>query len=211
MADDKTSNSGQENTKTDYQQLLGTSAWNRLSPAIQARFSKESAKELVTYKGVMHIVYLSKIGSLLAHICRLIGTPLALYNGTDVNIEVNVYEDNKRGGLVWDRQYYYPNKIINRVKSTKIIDGKCGLLECVGGGFGMYLRTYEKDGDIHFESTRFFWEIGPFKIALPDVITPGKTEVMQQDLGQGKFRFFLRVTHSYFGEIFLQDGEFYKV
>lgn len=199
-----------DDTTSDYKKLLGEEAWNRLNPAIQARFSKCAATETVTYKGIMRVVYLSKVGTVLAQLCRLIGTPLALHNGTDIDMEVSVYPDKKRGGFVWDRRYFYANHAANRVKSTKCIQKNVGLIECVGGGFGMYLHAYEAQGSLHFESTRYFWEIGSFKIPLPDMLTPGKTEVMQQDLGNGLFRFFLRVTHRYFGEIFLQDGEFYQ-
>ncbi len=70
--------------RPDYRQLIGDAAWQRLHPAIRKRFSSACSKRSVTYKGVMEEIYLSRMGKLLAHCCRIIGTPLVLYSGKNV-------------------------------------------------------------------------------------------------------------------------------
>ncbi|WP_444995275.1 DUF4166 domain-containing protein [Aliikangiella sp. IMCC44359] len=193
-----------------YPALLGVDSWSRLHSDIQKRFSTHADKS-VTYKGVMSLVYSSFAGKCFAQFCRLIGTPLALYSGKNVPLEVKVYPDKKRGGLVWDRFYHFSNKVINRVKSTKCIQRDDGLVEMVGCGFGMKLRVYEKDGAIYFASTRFFWQLGKYKILIPDILSPGKTIVSQKALTRQKFQFSLVVKHRLFGKVFEQVGIFEEI
>lgn len=191
-----------------YEALLGPAAWLRLSPPIRARFCREAAHRPVTYRGVMRRVELSFAGQLLAQLCRLIGTPLALYPDRDVTTVVRVYPDPKQPGMVWDRSYEYVNRPMCRVRSTKTIDAKDGLLELVGGGFGMYLQLSEAAGAMHFTSTRFFWKVARWRVPIPLLLTPGVTRVSQTDLGGDEFQFELRVTHPWLGRTYYQVGTF---
>ena len=156
-------------------------------------------------------IYLSWLGFLLAHLCRLIGTPLALYSGVNVPMEVRVYPDQNQGGMVWDRFYRYPDGRLNRVKSTKCIRADAGLIELVGCGFGMYLSVSEIDRAIVFECTRYFWQVGRFRISIPQLLTPGKTIVKQRALRNKKFEFSLDVHHRLLGKVFYQVGVFKAV
>lgn len=194
--------------KVSYRSLIGEQSWQRLHPAIQKRFSEDYYQQKVTYTGVMQEVFLSPAGKLLAHACRLIGSPLALYCGRDIPTEVQVYHDNKRQGMTWDRYYRYPDKPTNRVKSTKCLNADTGLIELVGFGFGMQLKLYESEAALYFESTRFFCQIGKVRILLPDWLTPGKTIVVQRALDHSTFQFSLDVRHSLLGQVFYQVGKF---
>ena len=193
--------------KLDYRGLLGEQYWQRLHPAIKLRFAHKNQQETV-YKGEMKQVYASFAGKILAQICRLIGTPLALYSGKNVPVEVKVYPNKKVGGMVWDRFYQFPNKTVNRVKSTKCILGPKQLVEMVGGGFGMKLKVYVKNSALYFESTQFFWQCGGFTIFIPDILSPGKTFVSQEALNDSQFRFRLEVNHCLLGKMFQQVGIF---
>jgi hypothetical protein len=195
----------------DYRKLVGERDWNRLHPDIQKRFSLANAHRCVTYGGVMYEVYLSFAGRLLAQLCRLIGTPLALYSERNVAMEVRVYPDRKLQGMTWDRFYYYAGKKLNRVRSTKCILPKAGMVEIVGFGFGMHLTVYEENQAIVFESKRFFWQLGGLKISIPSLLTPGKTIVKQQALNAGRFRFSLQVDHALLGRVFYQVGDFSEI
>lgn len=201
------SNNRKQPVYSDYQLLMGNRDWFRLHPAIRQRFSKNE-KRSVTYRGVMREVQLSFAGKLLAQACRLIGTPLALYAAKNVPITVRVYPDVKRQGMTWDRYYHYPEKPMNRIKSTKCILEKEGLVELVGFGFGMKLQVFEKNAAMVFESKSFFIQLGRFKIKLPDWFTPGKTVVRQRAIDNQLFEFELSVTHKWFGILFYQVGEF---
>lgn len=194
-----------------YPSLLGAAAWRRLHPDIRRRFGGRDAQRAVSYRGTMHEVWMSPAGILLAWLCRSIGTPLALYRGVDVPVTVQVYPDRRRGGMTWDRCYYFAGKKVNRVRSTKCIQPQAGLVELVGFGFGMYLNVTESAAAIHFRSTRFFWRLGRFKIPVPHILSPGTTTVVQTALDDGSFRFQLDVVHPLLGRVFRQAGSFVEV
>jgi hypothetical protein len=92
--------------------------------------------------------------------------------------------------------------------SVKKATGADGLIECVGGGIGMWLRLSERAGALNFRSTGYFWSLGGWRLVLPDWLTPGVLTVVHSDEGQGRFRFAISVVHPLFGETFFQDGVF---
>lgn len=205
----------QKKQVNEYQQLLGEQAWSNLHPDIQQRFGA-GVHEEVTYQGKMSKVHASLVGKIFAQVCRLIGTPLAIHTGEEVPLMVRVYPNNKLKGMTWDRFYTFPNKKINRVKSTKVIqrgsgDEEIGLVEMVGFGFGMKLDVNEVNGALQFASSEFFWEFDNKKFRIPDWLSPGKTMVRQNALSDGRFEFRLDVEHPILGKVFEQVGEFKKV
>jgi hypothetical protein len=192
----------------DYRSLLGEEAWINLHPHIRHRFSLEYLHQPVTYTGIMDVVYLSPAGKLLAQVCRLIGTPLALHSASDVQMRVDVYPDTKRGGIAWARHYLYRDFKPDRVVSTKRIYPVRGLVELVGAGFGMYLSVSVVDRAIVFRSSGYFWRLGKMKITLPDFLSPGNTTVMQKAFDDGRFQFTLDVDHPLLGKVCQQRGIF---
>ena len=111
-------------------------------------------------------------------------------------------------GTEWKRVYYFPDRVPVTVRSAKVMDRDNRLLEVVGGGFGMRLQLQERDRALHFISTRYFWEGLGFRIWLPDLLTPGIAHVVHSDIGGGRFRFTITMTHALLGELFYQDGVF---
>lgn len=197
--------------ETVFRRRLGAKAWRRLSPAIRERFARHpSAAQPILYDGAMIEVRRSTAGAALAHLCRLIGTPLAPFAGRNVPIRVKVYDDGT-GGVVWQRTYAFPRRRPITVASTKKADLRAGLVECVGGGFGMTLDIYERDGALHFESRNYFWQVGGLRVPLPGLLAPGVTHVVHSDLGGGFFRFAMRIVHPLLGETFFQDGVFHEI
>jgi Domain of unknown function (DUF4166) len=189
--------------------LLGELAWRRLPPAVRERFAwKPIAGAEIRYRGVMSVVRRSLIGALMAQLCRLIGTPLAPYGGHDVPVTVVLRSDRRSGGIVWERFYHFAGRALWRCASIKRVSGREGLLECVGGGVGMWLALSERGGELHFHSTGYFWERGRFRLRLPSWLTPGALHVVHADLGGGRFRFGIAVRHPLLGETFYQDGVF---
>ena len=204
--------SPQHRSVNEYQQLVGEQAWSRLHPDIQQRFGA-CVHQKVTYQGKMSKVYASLAGKVFAQVCRLIGTPLAIATGEDVPMTVKVYPNRKLNGMTWDRFYAFPNKSVNRVKSTKVIQkgvaGKpIGLVEMVGYGFGMKLEVSVVNGALQFASSEFFWQVANRKFHIPDWLSPGKTVVQQKALNDGQFEFRLEVTHAILGKVFEQIGVF---
>lgn len=83
-------------------------------------------------------------------------------------------------------------------------------MECVDGGFGMLLNVYVQDSQLHFESTRYFWQFMNVRVPLPHWLSPGKTHVIHEDLGGGNFKFTVSMQHRQLGETFYQEGVFHR-
>lgn len=192
-----------------FRRLLGEAAWRRLDPDVRARFAvKPVAGEMFVFTGVMSVVRCSWFGWLVAQITRLIGTPLAFQQGRDIPTEVRVFGETGGAGIVWERRYDFGQGRLVAVRSTKRADPPSGLLECAGRGFAMRLRLFENAGALHFVSTRYCFDIGRWRISVPDLLTPGEAHVVHSDEGDGWFRFTMSFHHAWFGESFFQEGRF---
>lgn len=192
-----------------FRALLGELAWRRLPPAVRERFAwKPAADGEIRYRGAMAVVRCSAIGWLMAQLCRVIGTPLAPHCGGDVPVSVTLRHDAASGGIVWERLYRFAGRCAVRCASVKKVSAVEGLVECVGGGIGMWLALTEREGALHFRSTGYFWRLGRLRVSLPAWLTPGELHVIHADLGSGRFRFRIAVRHRLFGETFFQDGVF---
>src|SRR5262245_20185142 len=78
--------------RPDFRRLLGRASWEKLPAAVQARFALESHRdEAIVYRGQME-VKASLGGRLLAHLCRIIGTPVAPFVGAAVPVSVRVFD-----------------------------------------------------------------------------------------------------------------------
>jgi len=191
-----------------FRALLGEFAWRRLVPAVRARFAvKPAPGTAILYRGTMHEVRASWAGKLLAEICRLFGTPLAPYCGSDVPVSVRLHLASDGNGIVWERTYHFARRAPVTCVSVKRAESS-GLVEIVGGGLGLALSLAERDGALHFRSTGYFWHWRRRRLPLPRWLTPGEINVVHADLGNGRFRFAIAVAHPLFGEIIRQDGVF---
>ncbi|MDQ0464760.1 hypothetical protein QO010_002544 [Caulobacter ginsengisoli] len=192
-------------TTPDFARLLGR-AWNDLPTAVQARFGTASHHRVVVYSGEM-VVRANPVGWLFAQVCRLIGTPLAPWRGADVPVRVDVHLD-QRGGLAWDRTYDFAGHRPVMVSSAKLMSPSGALMEVVRGGLGMTLAVTVEDRALHFRSLAYFATLGPIRLPLPLLTSPGRAHVIHTDMGGGTFRFTLIFTHPLFGETLFQDGLF---
>lgn len=190
----------------NFERLLGPLAWNRLPQLVQARFRHDAhaTATTVVYRGITK-VDASLTGRAVAHVCRLIGTPVAPYVGAEVAVSVRVFATDE--GIVWERHYDFGDKKCV-VSSTKQLD-RGGLVEKLGAGLNMRLKVLEIGGALHFVSDGYFFRVGSFCIDLPDWFLPGGTRVVHQDLGNGKFRFTMHTEHRWLGVMFDQDGVFH--
>jgi hypothetical protein len=191
-----------------FRHLLGELAWRRLAPAVRARFAVKPAPGAeIQYVGAMRVVRCSRLGWVVARLCRLVGTPIAPHGGTDVPVGVTLRLAADGHGIVWERLYRFPGHAPVRCLSVKRATAD-GLIECVGRGVGMWLALAVEDGALHFRSTGYFWRCGHMVLRLPLCLTPGAMHVAHTDLGGGRFRFQIDVRHPLFGETFHQDGVF---
>ena len=191
-----------------FRAILGDVSWRRLPEAVRRRFAwKPAPGSDIVYAGSMREVRATRIGWLWAQLCRLVGAPIARWRGTDVPVTVRLSLDRDGHGIVWERLYHFPGRALVRCVSVrKSVDG--GLVEALGSGLGMRLELSELHGELHFRSTGYFWQAHRRQVALPAWLAPGEMHVVHADLGAGRFRFRISVTHRLFGQILYQDGIF---
>jgi Domain of unknown function (DUF4166) len=195
-----------------FRRLLGDAAWRRLDANVRARFAvKPGVGEVFTFAGEMAVVRRSWYGWLLAHVCRLIGTPVVPQRGRDVPTVVRIFRSPCDDGVTWERRYAFRGRGPVVVASTKRADPPDGLLECATRGFAMRLRLFERDGALHFASTGYCIDIGAWRLPIPRLLTPGAAHVVHSDEGDGWFRFSMTFRHRLFGETYFQEGRFRQV
>jgi len=191
-----------------FERLLGALAWRRLPETVRERFRwKPAPGAEIRYRGIMEEVRCSTLGWWLARLFRVIGTPLAPHTGRNVPVTVTLRLDRDGEGIVWERRYAFAGRRPVTCRSVKRATDQ-GLTEYVGGGISMWLRLSVRDRALLFESTGYFWRLGPFALRLPAWLTPGALLVAHIDEGEGRFRFRITVTHPLWGETFHQDGVF---
>lgn len=189
--------------------MLGAQAWARLPEAVRERFDDTTAA--ATYAGAYEVVRASLLGRLFAWIGMLFGMPVTPRAGTAVAARVVVEPDAR--GVVWTREYEWPDGTTDLVRSTKVVAGR-ELTECLPARLNMPLQVYEENGTLHFVSRGYYFDIRfgepgfGLKLWLPGVFSPGVTHVEHVDLGHGWFRFTMTVEHPWFGEMFFQTGRF---
>jgi hypothetical protein len=196
--------------------VLGEAAWQRLPAAVRRRFAEPAVA--VDYVGTFEVVRASGLGRLLAHLCRLLGTPVVPRTGRDVAAVVHV--GPRSGGVDWNREYRWPDGRGWLVRSTKVIDATGRLVERLPARLCMPLDVYEHHGVLHFVSSGYYFDLGSrrsselrpeqgrWQLSLPAWLSPGVTHVQHIDAADGWFRFTLRVVHPWFGELFYQTGRF---
>ena len=85
------------------------------------------------------------------------------------------------------------------------------VLEYVGMGLGMKLVLDVRNGNLHFESDGYFWEVFGVRIPLPGLITPGKTYFCHRNNHFNQFDIRIEIRHALFGTMFTQVGVFREV
>jgi hypothetical protein len=188
----------------DLPALLGPSAWNRLPEALRRRFAPGHAEAV--YAGRMDL-HCSPIGRVFAALSRLAGSPLTSACRSGIEATVRVQADG-RGGVVWERRFGPDEPDTPTVRSTKELGPDGGLFERTDGGLGMALAVFEHQGSLVFESWRYVLAAGRWRLPIPAWLTPGTCRVTHTDLGAGRFRFTLEMTHPLWGRTFHQTGVF---
>lgn len=180
--------------------LVGPTAWQRLPPAVQRRFA--AGHQAITYRGLMDM-RCSRLGRALAWLVKPFSSPLITANARGLPTTVHVRSVG--AGVEWDRHF---ENGLGSVCSTKELDAAGQLQERTRGGLGMTLDVFEQGGELVFQSRRYFLELGGWRVAVPQLLSPGTCRVEHRDLGDGLFRFTLSMTHPLWGETFHQTGVF---
>ena len=184
---------------------VGAAGWARLPQAVQRRFAPGHPD--TRFDGHLDL-QCSRIGRLFAWAAKPLNSPLVGIRAARAPAVVKVYQDGC-GGVVWERRLGLPDGRVQVVRSTKQPGQAEGeVVERTDGGLAMRLAVFEEGGALVFESRAYFLALGRWRVPLPMLITPGVCRVEHQDLGQGRFRFTLRMVHPWWGCTFAQTGVF---
>jgi hypothetical protein len=195
-----------------FRSLLSHDDWAALPAAIRHRFSKRVAGgATVIYAGEVVATEMTFAGWIVAQLARFVGSPLPRWRDAHVPAVVSVTEDVRTGGQIWTRVYARKGGFPQVIHSAKRFAGTTGLEEHVGRGVGMALTVHQENGALVFRSARYFFRLGPVRLALPIWLTPGALTVTHAEEGGGRFSFLLEVVHPAFGRIIRQFATFHEV
>ena len=188
-----------------FRALLTDAEWMRLPPAIRRRFSKRLAGgRTVVYVGRVTDMVMSRAGTALSQLVRLIGGPLPTSCDVDVPSVVTVTEDMSNGGQVWTRFYARRRGFPQVIHSSKRFDGPTGLEEHVGCGVGMTLIVCATERALIFKSACYFIDLGRLRVALPRWLCPGDLTVTHSEIDATHFDFSLDLIHPWLGTLIHQ-------
>jgi hypothetical protein len=193
-----------------FRNLLNPEAWQRLPWPVQRRFTHTLADgETTVFVGAVAHTRLSRFGSLVSQLLRLLGAPLPLRPSGRVPATVVVTEDTVSGGQLWTRIYGRAGEFPQVIHSAKRFSGPTGLEECVGHGVGMALTVHVEKRALVFRSAWYFLRAFGVTLRLPAFLSPGLVEVVHREERDGRFSFTLTLTHPLFGEAVRQVAFFH--
>jgi hypothetical protein len=194
-----------------FRSLLSATEWERLPAAIRRRFSKRLAGGATAiYTGAIDSMRASRTGRFLAQAFRLIGAPLPIHMDVGVPSIVSVTEDMATGGQIWTRLYAQRGGFPQIIQSSKRFAGPTGLEEYIGFGITMALKAKATETALIFESAGYSLKLGPWRIPLPAILSPGNVTVTHEEMTEETFRFTLLLAHPLLGLLIAQSGLFHE-
>ncbi len=195
-----------------FKKILG-STWSQLHPDIQARFDKNPAPgKPLHYTGSLSELTCSPVGRILGYLSRpFVKGALMPYNDADFPVDIQVYSKAGCASIFKQRIYRLNRRKPVMFTSFMAESPKGEVLEYVGMGLGMKLVLDVRDGNLHFESDGYFWELFGWRMPLPDLLTPGKTFLCHRNNSANQFDIRIEIRHALFGTTFTQAGVFREV
>jgi hypothetical protein len=195
-----------------FKKILGPE-WRKLHPDIQRRFDKTPVPgKPLRYSGSLSELKCSIIGKLLGYITLpMIQGALIPFDDADFPVDIQVYSKPDSSAIFKQRIYRLHGRQPIQFTSWMRESSRGEVLEYVGMGLGMKLLLHVQDGNLHFTSNGYFWQIFGWRIPLPGVLTPGKTFLCHQNENPDRFNIHIEIRHSLFGTTFRQVGVFHEV
>jgi hypothetical protein len=190
-----------------FKKILGKE-WSKLHPDIQRRFDKNPAPgKPLYYQGRLGELRSSRIGKLRP----LIQGALIPYDDSDFPVDIQVY--CKPGDERIYKQRIYRLHQRKPIRFTSYMRGseRGEVLEYVGSGLGMKLVLSVQDGNLHFHSDGYFWDVLGWRVPLPAWLTPGETRLCHMNDAPNLFHIRIEIRHALLGLSFLQTGSFAQV
>ncbi|MYN40523.1 DUF4166 domain-containing protein [Duganella sp. FT109W] len=195
-----------------FKKILGPT-WRKLHPDIQARFDKNPLPgKPLYYTGTLSELSCSRVGRLLGYLSMpFVKGALMPYNDADFPVDIQVYSRDNCAWIFKERTYRLHARKPVMFTSYMAESPQGDVLEYVGMGLGMKLVLAVRDGNLHFESDGYFWQLFGLRIPLPDVLTPGKTFLRHRNNSANQFDIHIEIRHPLFGTTFTQAGIFREV
>lgn len=195
-----------------FKKILGPT-WGQLHPDIQRRFDKNPAPgKPLYYRGELSELTASRMGKLLGYLTMpLIKGALMPYDDASFPVDIQVYSRENSPAIFKQRIYRLNGRKPVQFTSFMRESRKGEVMEYVGMGLGMKLVLDVRDGNLHFESDGYFWEVFGVRIPLPCVLTPGKTFLRHRNQTPEQFDIRIEIRHVWFGTTFTQVGVFREV
>lgn len=195
-----------------FRQVLGE-RWQQLHPDIQARFAKDPYPEQpLYYRGELSELYSSGFGKLLGYLMRpVIGGALIPVTDAQVPVDIQVYCLPGCAKVFKQRLYRLNRRAAVSFTSYMAESPRGEVLEYVGAGLGMKLELDVRDGNLHFVSQGYFWQLFGWRLPLPDWLSPGKTRLCHANDAPNQFNIRIEIDHPWFGLTFRQVGVFHQI
>jgi hypothetical protein len=192
-----------------FKKILGPE-WRKLHPDIQARFDKNPLPgQPLYYTGHLSELTCSRLGRLLGYLSRpFVKGALMPYNDADFPVDIQVYSKPDCASIFKQRTYRLNGRKPIMFTSYMAESARGEVLEYVGAGLGMKLVLDVRDGNLHFESDGYFWELFGVRVPLPALLTPGKTFLCHRNNHANQFDIRIEIRHALFGTTFTQAGVF---
>lgn len=187
--------------------------WDGLHPDIQRRFLHNPLPgQPLVYTGNLTELTSSKLGKLFGYLTMpMIKGALMPFDDANFPVEIEVYSKPGSAHIYKQRLYRLNGRKPVMFTSYMRESSKGEVLEYVGMGLGMKLLLSVRNGNLHFESDGYFWEIFGVRIPLPAVLTPGKTYLFHRNNHETQFDIRIDIVHPLFGTSFTQAGVFHAV
>jgi hypothetical protein len=195
-----------------FKKILGPE-WQKLHADIRQRFDKNpSPGRPLKYTGTLSELRCSRFGTFLGHLTMpLIKGALIPYSDANFPVDIEVYSKPGDDRIYKQRSYRLHGRAPINFTSFMSESDKGEVLEYVGMGLGMKLLLHVENGNLHFTSDGYFWEILGVRIPLPDILTPGKTFLCHRNDSPSQFNIRIEIRHSLFGTTFTQVGAFHDL
>ena len=195
-----------------FRKILGAE-WQKLHPDIQMRFAKNPAPgKPLYYTGMLSELTCSRIGKFLGYLTMpMIKGALIPFSDANFPVDIQVYSKPDCPSIFKQRIYRLHGRKPIQFTSYMRESEQGEVLEYVGMGLGMKLVLHVHDGNLHFTSDGYFWEIMGFRLPLPGILTPGKTFLCHRNESPSRFNIRIEIKHCLFGTTFTQVGAFHEI
>ena len=181
--------------------------WERLGEVVRRHYDvTPGTEQTVVMNGIMSVRH-SRAAYPFLLVGRLIGALIAR-RGENVPVCVRNWCRPGSAAMHWHRTFRFPGLAPDVFASRMEYLERDELVEYVGFGLGVRMRLTEEEGALVFTSRGYLWDIGPFRLPLPDWLFLGRARIREAPVGDERFRVDFSMRHPLLGETFGYSGEF---